>query len=510
MNPMSIMAQAEKLGIPQLQRSIQDGTVPAFIGIPLLQEKVKRAKQMQMGMAAQQPKRPSVAEQINQEADQTGMYDIMRQRAAMMQGQMAGTGGISDMLRKPEPEAMAKGGAVAFKDRRLVPSLTEWYEEKGMPDWYARLANHEEKLFPEGEQEGLYGPDDNAPPSMRAPKSLMSSLTSSIPTITLPSWMASQTPATPAVASVPAKTQQISPVISNAVLANNPQANVSQVKPVSSAGTPVPREQPNVTAPTAATSPTAPTTQSNERPPVSVEDAMKEWQDLAGENKGIASLQGRLDKLDSETAKGKDQAFWMALMNAGLGMAAGPSPYALTNIAHGAQQGLQSYKEDMKDLRKADEKVYDLQAKIEDAKRSEHLAALKYGTDSKKTYDAHLDALALQDRQDKAAWDRAVLSANTQRDVANTYSAKYGAKGELTPAQLFKARNEAAKIVDASLAKDLSYIMLSDEQKAAIREQKILEQMQYTTTGNFNGTPGPVNTGGAPAIIPGFKLVGKQ
>lgn len=112
MNPMSIMAQAEKLGIPQLQRSIQDGTVPAFIGIPLLQEKVKRAKQMQMGMAAQQPKRPSVAEQINQEADQTSMYDMMLQRAAIMQGQMAGTGGISDMLRKPEPEAMAKGGEV--------------------------------------------------------------------------------------------------------------------------------------------------------------------------------------------------------------------------------------------------------------------------------------------------------------------------------------------------------------------------------------------------------------
>jgi len=114
MNPMSIMAQAEKLGIPELQRSIQNGVVPAFIGVPLLQEKVKKAKQMQMGMAAQQPKRPSVAEQVGQEAQQATIADIMKAQALKMQGEMGQTGGISDSL--PKPEGYAKGGPIAFAE----------------------------------------------------------------------------------------------------------------------------------------------------------------------------------------------------------------------------------------------------------------------------------------------------------------------------------------------------------------------------------------------------------
>lgn len=122
MNPMSIMAQAEKLGIPELQRSIQDGVVPAFIGVPLLQEKVKRQKQMQMGMAAQQPKKPSVAEQVGQEAQQATIADIMKAQALRMQGEMGQTGGISDSL--PKPEGYAKGGPIAFAARGLVPGET--------------------------------------------------------------------------------------------------------------------------------------------------------------------------------------------------------------------------------------------------------------------------------------------------------------------------------------------------------------------------------------------------
>jgi hypothetical protein len=120
MNPMSIMASAEKLSVPELQRSIQSGVVPAFIGVPLLQEKVKRAKQMQMGMAAQQPKRPSVAEQVGQEARQASVEDMMRERARMMQGEMGQTGGISDFLPKPTEEAYAKGGPIAFAEKGYV------------------------------------------------------------------------------------------------------------------------------------------------------------------------------------------------------------------------------------------------------------------------------------------------------------------------------------------------------------------------------------------------------
>jgi hypothetical protein len=70
-----------------------------------------------------------------------------------------------------------------------------------------------------------------------------------------------------------------------------------------------------------------------------------------------------------EALKGdKDQAGWMALARAGFGMAAGKSQFGLSNLAEGAQMGLDQYGRDVKDI-KADEKL--LRAadqKLEDAK----------------------------------------------------------------------------------------------------------------------------------------------
>jgi hypothetical protein len=141
MNPMGMMAQAEKLSVPELQRSIQDGVIPAFIGVPLLQEKVKRAKQMQMGMAAQQPKKPSVAEQVGQEARQASVEDMMRERARIMQGEMGQTGGISDFLPKPAQaeESYAKGGPIAFAERGYVnPDFLDAASDMDFDTWRIR------------------------------------------------------------------------------------------------------------------------------------------------------------------------------------------------------------------------------------------------------------------------------------------------------------------------------------------------------------------------------------
>jgi hypothetical protein len=62
---------AEKLSIPQLKKSIQDGTIPSFIGIPLLNEKVSNAQKAKM--SAQQPpqQQPTIADQVMQQAQAT-------------------------------------------------------------------------------------------------------------------------------------------------------------------------------------------------------------------------------------------------------------------------------------------------------------------------------------------------------------------------------------------------------------------------------------------------------
>jgi hypothetical protein len=58
------MGMAEKLSIQQLTKAVQDGTVPSFIGIPLIQQKMKE----QQGAAAMQPKAPPIAQQVLQQA----------------------------------------------------------------------------------------------------------------------------------------------------------------------------------------------------------------------------------------------------------------------------------------------------------------------------------------------------------------------------------------------------------------------------------------------------------
>lgn len=62
------MATADKLSVQQLKQAVQNGTVPAYIGIPLLQEKMKQAQQAQASQAGQAPPQPPIADQIMQQA----------------------------------------------------------------------------------------------------------------------------------------------------------------------------------------------------------------------------------------------------------------------------------------------------------------------------------------------------------------------------------------------------------------------------------------------------------
>ena len=56
------------------------------------------------------------------------------------------------------------------------------------------------------------------------------------------------------------------------------------------------------------------------------------------------------DTLDEQLTKDQQGSVWLNMMRAGLAMAAGESPNALTNVAKGFQIGLEGYGRDMKDL----------------------------------------------------------------------------------------------------------------------------------------------------------------
>jgi hypothetical protein len=85
------MGMAEKLSIPQLTKAVQEGTVPSFIGIPLIQQKMKE-KSAANAMQAQQP---PVAQQVLQQAMAT-------------EGVQA--------LPSNMPEEYAQGGILSYAD----------------------------------------------------------------------------------------------------------------------------------------------------------------------------------------------------------------------------------------------------------------------------------------------------------------------------------------------------------------------------------------------------------
>jgi hypothetical protein len=82
-----------------------------------------------------------------------------------------------------------------------------------------------------------------------------------------------------------------------------------------------------------------------------------------------------LEKNKGKLADDKFDALRMSLIRAGLGMAAGTSPYALSNIAKGGLEGFESYEQSMKQI-KAEEKEYgklarDLRKEANALKRSD-------------------------------------------------------------------------------------------------------------------------------------------
>lgn len=107
MDMNSRMAMAEKLSVQQLQQAVQSGSLPAYIGIPLIEQKTKEKAQMAAAQGGQQ-KPPSVAASILQQAEQ--------QEQAQGINQLPSNLPVMD----DQEMGMAGGGIVAFADEGQV------------------------------------------------------------------------------------------------------------------------------------------------------------------------------------------------------------------------------------------------------------------------------------------------------------------------------------------------------------------------------------------------------
>lgn len=316
------IATAEKMSVDQLREALENKTLPAYIAIPLLQEKMDMEQRMRAAVTgrSQMPEQPPLADEVMLRAqNERGITSLPSHMVPNMAGggivAFAGGGETERERRKREiQERNARAGA--WWDRvlpdmdRTILDTREIPANLGPAGVMRRSLDPHAGDMPPVEREAAVSPPPEQGPPMRID-------------------MAGTTPETPGTAAtdgVPGRTP--------------PNQGIAAIP-----------TKPSGTRPTAqpATQPAAP----QEAKP----SAMQKYVDLLMQ--------------DRESAKGeRNDAKWMALLQAGLATMSGTSPYALQNIGQGASVGLQAYNAAVSDMskreREALEKALAAEAAIED------------------------------------------------------------------------------------------------------------------------------------------------
>ena len=199
------------------------------------------------------------------------------------------------------------------------------------------------------------------------------------------------------------------------------------------------------------------------------------------------------DTLDEQLTKDQQGSVWLNMMRAGLAMAAGESPNALTNVAKGFQIGLEGYGRDMKDLSddyREDVKTYQsTMYKLLADKKSENIA--------KNALDVQRKAAEFNIVQQTRGEDRKDLLDKLNTEVAmrkiKIESLATMANYDLEKFKLDKSDSEFQKMLEIHKAKIAG--LLPDEINAAITQGlvKIKDESKLITADNLELTQKGIN-----------------
>jgi len=233
------------------------------------------------------------------------------------------------------------------------------------------------------------------------------------------------------------------------------------------------------------------------------EERMKAYKEFIGEDTVSPKLEKRLADLEAGLTEQKDIAPYMALTEAGLAIAAGESPNAITNIASGATRGIKSYTDELKDIRAREEKMFDIDTEIQKAKRAEQVAAGTKGFDSMEAAEARNRTAELE--QFKAEQDAAKTQFEGDVDIRKADLAR--------TVQGYNVKNSSAVLAQAkAMGYDNEYTILNnlerayknnptEDNKKAVDAQRakvnqIMKEAETMVLGTQRVPPTPPVTGG--------------
>lgn len=379
---------ADKMSVNQLKEALQNKTLPAYIAIPLIEEKMDMQDRMQKSAMMQQASQPvPIADRVMQRAETAGI-DRLPTNLAPAQG-MAG-GGIVAFEGGGEV-----GKPIRFQNEGLVPKTQEEMDREAMMDTLRRMraAGQDVLSLPgravAGAAESVitrplralgvpipylprafYGGDESSMTPYydvirRQDEAAAGAQPTSAKPATAPAATTTPPPAAPAPASKAKKVKGGPPAAKDEGIAAGkntpfvfdprpefPKLGTSDAMDVT---------QGIMGGPTGATA--------------RAEKREKELQEAIGKDrlqgKAFEEYEKTLKKEGEQAGLDKDQAKYMAMLKAGLAIMSGTSRHALENIGKGAMVGAADYQEAYKDFRKAERERAKEFALIDQARRAE-------------------------------------------------------------------------------------------------------------------------------------------
>jgi hypothetical protein len=336
------LALAEKLSIEQLQQAIQNKTVPAYIGIPLLEEKMMFEQRMRSAGQGIAPEEPPIAEQVMAQASQMGQPTQAPQAPQVAQM----SGGIDEL---PIPEAkLAGGGIVAFQEGGEVPQRVLMMMNGQERSEYARTGKIPSRL------QSLVSAPAAANP-MPTPTTVEDTIAQAQrgegPNVSRP-------PAPADVAMVPPGGPVIPRPTADVPALGQPPAPADNVQ--------------KAARPAVAAEPTPPAEPFD---PISkLEEYERRIGILADPDK---ETRDELAAATKRLGEDKDNNVNMALIKAGLAIMGGESPFAFVNIAKGGMAGLESYGKSEAERRKEERELMKARADLQRADEARRQGRLK-------------------------------------------------------------------------------------------------------------------------------------
>ena len=345
MDMNSRMAMAEKLSVQQLQQAVQSGSLPAYIGIPLIEQKTKEKAQMAAAQQGQE-KPPSVVANILQQAEQ-------------QQQQEQGIDQLpSNLPVEGAQQGMAGGGIVAFAEptaqnnnSRVTDPDVDVLERMRIedPKGYERLMGGN-TISPEFGGSTIT-PEQDAERVAKIKEDLGYDPSNVYDFLRSP-------PKTAAGPTRGSLTAGISPADVARTEAQLPKT-----------GTP---------------SPKAPPSTGNKVANIPLTTGEMRSEAAAGSGSLLDQYAAMLMDERKGIAKDRQQAKAMAIFQAGLGIAGGTSPNPFANISQGALQGTQAYQQEMRGIRKEDADRLKQLMSLGIGKEKLALEARKLGIEDKK------------------------------------------------------------------------------------------------------------------------------